>query len=226
MRYFYYICAVFVAICAYMMLSSEAADFHTPGERVVVTGASSGIGEQIAYAHATKRARIVIAARREADLRRVAQKCIELGAQSAHFIVADFADTSAGKYLIEETAKAFDGKLDYLYLNHAWLKRDDWVGGDAEELEAMNMRMAQVNYFSFASLAKRAMPLLEATSGRIIVSSSGAGFAPVHTNTAYSGLKHALHGFFGSLRQDLIGCPLECEHYDCYYRLHRYRGCT
>jgi len=211
MRYLYYVGAVFAAMIAYMMLSNEARDLHAPGERVVVTGASSGIGEQIAYAHAAKGARLVIAARREADLSRVAQRCLELGAQSAHVVVADFADPAASTHLVEKTAKEFESKLDYLYLNHAWLKRDDWVGGNAEELEAMNTRMAQVNYFSFASLAKRAMPLLEAASGRIIVSSSGAGFTPVHTQTTYSGLKHALHGFFGSLRQDLMASRSNCS---------------
>ena len=64
--------------------------------------------------------------------------------------------------------------------------------------------MAQVNYLSFVSLAKRALPLLEAANGRIIVSSSVAGRAPVSSQASYCGLKHALHGFFGSLRQDLM----------------------
>jgi len=199
--------AVVAAIlgCA-MMISHQTRHIHDRGERVVVTGASSGIGEQIAYVHASKGARLVIAARREADLKRVAKKCIDLGALSARVVVADFADPSASALLVKEAAEEFQGSLDYLYLNHAWLKRDDWVGGEAEELEALQGRMAQVNYFSFTSLAKRAMPLLEAASGggRIIVSSSGAGRAPVHTQTTYCGLKHALHGFFGSLRQDLM----------------------
>ena len=198
--------AAFAAVGAFYFISNGGLGTveHAQGERVVVTGASSGIGEQIAYAHAAVGAKLVIAARRKADLERVAAKCLELGALSARVVVADFSDRKASLDLVEKVKEEFKSGIDYFYLNHAWLSRDDWVSGEAGELEAMHDRMAQVNYFSFASLAKRALPLLEAAGGRIIVSSSGAGRAPVHTQSSYSGLKHALHGFFGSLRQDLM----------------------
>ena len=68
---------------------------HAPGERVVITGASSGIGEQIAYVHCALGARVVIAARRKSDLERVAAKCTEMGASSAKVVVADFANADA-----------------------------------------------------------------------------------------------------------------------------------
>ena len=141
--------------------------------------------------HCALGARVVIAARRKSDLERVAAKCTEMGASSAKVVVADFANADAVATLVEAAATELGDAIDYLYLNHAWLKRDDWVGGDADELEAMNARMAQVNYLSFISLAKRALPLLEAANGRIIVSSSGAGRAPVSSQASYCGLKHA-----------------------------------
>ncbi|KAG9343120.1 hypothetical protein JZ751_014092 [Albula glossodonta] len=84
---------VVTALVAYSWRDTFAPE-SVRGAKVLVTGASTGIGEQMAYHYARFGAQIVITARRENVLRDVAERCLELGAQSAIYIPADMSNTS------------------------------------------------------------------------------------------------------------------------------------
>jgi len=104
------------------------------------------------------------------------------------------------------------GGMDALILNHIMNSGEaydsrGWLGaggGDWQRQLAIVRQTFDVNTFSFMSLATAALPELEATGGAIVVVSSMAGKMGLPAVAAYSSSKHALHGFFDSLRHDLV----------------------
>ena len=69
------------------------------GKKVVICGASTGIGEELAYQYAKFGAQLLLVARREAELQKVVARCGELGAQTANYVVADLSSLEGAKHL-------------------------------------------------------------------------------------------------------------------------------
>ncbi|NWH93551.1 DHI1L protein, partial [Aegithalos caudatus] len=169
------------------------------GARVLVTGASAGIGEQIAYHYARFGAEIVLTARREAVLQKVLEKCLTLGAKKVFYIPADMSSPSEPEKVVQFAVQKLGG-LDYLVLNHIGTNRfQEWTG-DVE----YTRWLLQVNFLSYVALATAALPTLEKNRGALVVVSSLTGKMPTPFTTSYSATKFALDGFFGSLRHELI----------------------
>lgn len=172
--------------------------------RVLVAGASTGIGEQLALRYARSGARLVLSARGKEALEAVAFACREAGAESVLVIAKDLSTDENSRALVDE-AVAHLGGLDVVLLNHIkpYLRR--WaVEGDKNDLDAMRT-MFEVNTFSYIAIANYALRHLEASErgGRLGVVSSGAGKMGLPWVAPYAASKHALHGFFNSLRHDL-----------------------
>ncbi|NWW58542.1 DHI1L protein, partial [Ifrita kowaldi] len=169
------------------------------GARVLVTGASAGIGEQIVYHYARFGAEIVLTARREAVLQKVMEKCLTLRAKKVFYIPADMSSPSEPEKVVQFAVQKLGG-LDYLVLNHIGTNRfQEWTG----DVEYTRWLM-QVNFLSYVALATAALPTLEKNRGALVVVSSLAGKMPTPFTTSYSATKFALDGFFGSLRHELI----------------------
>ncbi|KAK1157121.1 hydroxysteroid 11-beta-dehydrogenase 1-like protein [Acipenser oxyrinchus oxyrinchus] len=168
------------------------------GARVLVTGASTGIGEQMAYHYARFGAQVVITARRGAVLKQVAEKCLKLGAEKALYIAADMAEPTDPDRVIKFAAKSLGG-LDYLVLNHIGPSPFQMWNGDVDHARWL----MQVNYLSYIEMTNSAMPFLKQSNGSIVVVSSIAGMIPTPFTAPYSATKFALNGFFGTLRQEL-----------------------
>ncbi|XP_077868462.1 hydroxysteroid 11-beta-dehydrogenase 1-like protein [Saccoglossus kowalevskii] len=188
---------VFIA----MYIAYTSRDTFDPesirGKRVVVTGASTGIGEQVAYQYAKLGANILITARRENLLKQVVKKCLDLGAQSAHYISLDMQVINETGKLITEAEKTLGG-LDYLVLNHALYYWELW-DGDIERLQAL----MNINFVSYVNLATKALPMLSKSNGSIAVVSSGSGLFCMPAAISYCTSKHALNGFFEGFRLEL-----------------------
>lgn len=71
------------------------------GKKVVICGASTGIGEELAYQYAKLGAQLLLVARREEELKKVVARCGDLGAQTANYVVADLSSLEAAKHLAE-----------------------------------------------------------------------------------------------------------------------------
>ncbi|XP_070618547.1 hydroxysteroid 11-beta-dehydrogenase 1-like protein A [Erythrolamprus reginae] len=168
------------------------------GKRVLVTGSSAGIGEQMAYEFARMGAHVMLTARGEEQLQKVAKKCRDLGASSAHYVVADMGNMTAAQKVIEETAAKLGG-LDQLVLNHVGGSSFGKFEGAIEPV----IKSMTVNFFSYAQLAISAMDLLLESKGNIVVVSSLAGRVPSPFSVSYSAAKFAVEGFFTSLRTEL-----------------------
>nr|XP_056715814.1 hydroxysteroid 11-beta-dehydrogenase 1-like protein A [Euleptes europaea] len=189
-----------VGLGAYYFYSSESfSPEMAQGKRVLVTGSSTGIGEQIAYEFARMGANVVVTARRENLLEKVVQKCLELGASSAQYVVADMSNFTSAQKVIEETKSKLGG-LDYLVLNH--------VGGDVGfhrfkgDMDIVKKSIT-INFLSYIQLSSSALDMLQESEGSIIVISSMAGRISSPFNIEYSAAKFALEGFYSGLRSEL-----------------------
>uniref|UniRef100_A0A8D0HKL8 Uncharacterized protein n=1 Tax=Sphenodon punctatus TaxID=8508 RepID=A0A8D0HKL8_SPHPU len=192
--------SLLVGLGAYYFYNQETLSTDiVQGKRVLVTGSSTGIGEQIAYEFARMGAHLILTARREKQLKEVAQKCLELGASSARHIVSDMNNLTSAHNLIEETSNKL-GSLDYLVLNH--------VGGSGKfgpfqgDMEAVISSLT-VNFLSYVQLTTSALTMLQESKGSIIVISSLAGRIGAPFALSYSAAKFALEGFYSSLRREL-----------------------
>ncbi|TRY62292.1 hypothetical protein DNTS_025842 [Danionella cerebrum] len=159
------------------------------GARVLVTGASTGIGEQLAYHYARLGAQLVITARRGNVLEKVVSKCQELGAQRALYVSADMANPSDADLVVKQAIDELGG-LDYLVLNHIGPSPYAMWNGD-------------VNFLSYLQMAQKALPTLEESKGSIIVISSLLGKMCGPFALPYAATKFALNGFFGGLQHEL-----------------------
>jgi len=170
------------------------------GKSIVVTGASSGIGKALCVALARQRPRLVLAARDAARLEEVAAQCRAAGAETL-VVPTDVTSEEDCRRLVEQTIAAF-GALDVLVNNAGigMLARFDEVT-DLSLYE----RLMKVNYLGCVYPTFHALPHLKKSRGQIVVMASLAGLTGVPTRTGYAASKHAVVGFFDSLRIELDG---------------------
>ncbi|NXG20230.1 DHI1 dehydrogenase, partial [Grallaria varia] len=169
------------------------------GKRVIVTGASTGIGEQIAYHLAQMGSHILITARTEAKLQKVVERCLELGAASARHISGSMESPSFPELVVKEAENTWGG-LDMLILNHigySGVSFLDWNLGEVRKL-------METNFLSYVAMTTSALPMLKESEGSIVVVSSLAGKTGSPFVAPYSATKFALEGFFSSLRHEFV----------------------
>jgi short-subunit dehydrogenase len=174
------------------------------GKVAVVTGASSGIGRALVALLAEQRARLVLAARDETRLRDVAAQCEAKGAD-ALVVPTDVAAPEACRALIERSLERYK-VLDVLVNNAGvgMIARFDEV----RELSSFESVM-RVNYLGSVYATHYALPALKASRGLIVAVASLTGLTGVPLRTAYSASKHAMVGFFESLRIELRGTGVD-----------------
>ena len=167
---------------------------------VIITGASSGIGEALAYQLADQGARLALAARSADKLNAVAGECDRRGGK-ALAVPTDVADEEHCKRLIERTVEEY-GRVDML-INNAGLA----IRGAFESLPDLVgfKEVMEVNFIGSVHCTYHALPHLKQSRGRIVAVSSLSGKAPSPMSIAYGSSKHAMAGFFDSLRIELAG---------------------
>ncbi|NWW93421.1 DHI1 dehydrogenase, partial [Rhynochetos jubatus] len=169
------------------------------GKRVIVTGASSGIGEQMAYHLARMEAHLLLTARTEAKLQKVVEQCLKLGAASARYVSGSMENTTFPEVVVKEAENTWGG-LDMLILNHVGYSYVNYFNGDVGHVR----KLLETNFLSYVAMTVSALPLLKESEGSIVVVSSLAGKTGAPFTAPYSATKFALGGFFSSLRQEFI----------------------
>ncbi|HYJ00330.1 MAG TPA: SDR family NAD(P)-dependent oxidoreductase [Thermoleophilaceae bacterium] len=166
------------------------------GKRVLIVGASSGIGTATAERFAQRGAALALVAR-GAGLAPTAARVRDHGAV-AHELHADVADRDAFARTVVEAEEALGG-IDVAVLNvgiSAW--------GAFEEISAKEFdRVVDVTFGATVDAIRLLLPILERSSGVLVLTGSVAGRVPLSMMSAYVSAKHALHGFAGSLRMEL-----------------------
>ena len=165
---------------------------------IIVTGASSGIGREVALQLATQGAWLALAARDVDKLNTVAGECRRYTGK-AIVVPTDVAEQAQCQNLIEQTVREY-GRIDTL-INNAGISM--WAKFDELKDLAVFEQVMRVNYLGSVYLTAYALPYLKQTRGRIVAVSSLAGKNGIPTRTGYAASKHAMVGFFDSLRIEL-----------------------
>src|SRR5205807_3288581 len=166
-------------------------------KKIWITGASSGIGEAMARAFHKAGARLILSARREEELRRIQEQCG--GESNTRILPLDL--TQAGE-LSDKTRLALDmfGGIDILVQNAGITQRSLVKDTDP----SVYRTLMELNYFAPVALTKAILPsMLEKKSGHFVVISSLVGKFGTPLRSGYAASKHALHGFFDSLRAEV-----------------------
>jgi len=171
---------------------------------VIVTGASEGIGRALALTLAAQGAKLVLAARNAARLDDLVDRCRASGADACA-VPTDVSDEDACHRLVE-TAVARYGRVDAL-VNDAG--RTMWARFDALASLDIFEELIRVNFLGAVYCTRYALPFLRETRGQIIAIASVAGTTGVPERTAYAASKHAMIGFFDSLRIELAGTGVD-----------------
>jgi len=166
---------------------------------VVITGASSGIGRELAYQLAEKGAWLSLAARNEERLAKVAGECQARGGK-AIAIVTDVSGQAQCAQLIQRTVDHYD-RIDVL-VNNAGITM--WANFEDVSDISFFEQMMRVNYLGSVYCTYYALPFLKKTKGQIIGISSLTGKNGVPKRSGYAASKHAMVGFFDTLRIEIV----------------------
>jgi short-subunit dehydrogenase len=165
---------------------------------VVITGASDGIGREVALQLADQGAWLALAARDAAKLEAAAAECRARGGRAVA-IPTDVGDEAQCRRLIDRTVEEY-GRIDTLVNNAGvsmWARLDEVT--DLAPFETM----MRVNYMGSVWCTHAALPHLKRSRGRIVGVSSLTGLTGVPTRSAYAASKHAMRGFFDAIRIEL-----------------------
>lgn len=164
------------------------------GKTVIITGASSGIGEACAYAFAKEGANLVLAARNEKKLEQICER-IKSGGGNAIAISCDVRIEADCQRLMQNTLETF-GAIDVLINNAGISMRALFIDTDLKVLE----ELMQTNFWGAVYCTKHAIEHLIHSKGSVIAVNSWAGFTGLPARTGYSASKYALNGFMEALR--------------------------
>jgi len=171
---------------------------------VVITGASSGIGEQTAYRFARAGAHLALLARRKDRLERTAEKARKLGGE-AHGIPVDLADDEAARGAMRDAESRY-GTVDVLINNAGFGIYAPIESVPRDDLE----RLFAVNTFAPLAAIQTVLPGMRRRGrGLIINVSSVVGKRALPMSGAYGASKYALHGLSDALRVELRGTGVE-----------------
>ncbi len=168
------------------------------GQSIVITGASTGIGRELALTLAPEKPCLVLAARSAERLAEVAAQCDALGAQTL-VVPTDVTDEGQCRELMQQAALRFGG-IDVLVNNAGramWSRFDELA--DLAPLE----EVMRLNYLGSVCCTYYALPHLKRSRGCLVAMASVAGLTGVPLLSGYSASKHAVIGFFESLRIEL-----------------------
>ncbi len=179
------------------------------GKVIVITGASSGIGEALAQEYASCGASVVLGARQEDKLEMLVSKIKAMGGKAA-YTACDVVNVDDCKRLIDCAIDNFGG-VDVLICNAGISMRAIFDDVDLDVLH----RLMDVNFWGTVNCVKFALPHLQRSKGSIVGVSSVAGIHGLPARTGYSASKYAMTGFLETIRIEnlkrgvhvMIACP-------------------
>lgn len=164
-----------------------------------ITGASSGIGEALTYALAKEGAYLILSARRKQELERVKGNCKGTNHANIHILPVDLSKAETLQLNTQAAIQIF-GRIDIL-INNGGISQRSLARETKLEVDRAIM---EVDYFGTLALSKYLLPhFLKRKSGHYVVTSSVMGIIGTPYRSGYAAAKHALHGFFDSLRAEV-----------------------
>ncbi|TWW72092.1 dehydrogenase/reductase SDR family member 7 [Takifugu flavidus] len=214
--YFIPLCLLFHLLCFVFIdadftltranLLGSKPERRLKGLVVWITGASSGIGEELAYQLARCGCRLILSARRQDELNRVKRQCLEcsdLQEQSVFVLPLDLLERSSHEEKARAAIEHF-GLIDILINNGGRSQRSLCIDTSVDVYQAL----MELNFLGTVSITKQVLPhMTQRRAGSIVTVSSIVGLAAAPLGTGYAATKHALQGFFNSLRTELTDFP-------------------
>jgi dehydrogenase/reductase SDR family protein 7B len=162
----------------------------------LITGASSGIGEALAYEFAKQKAKLILCSRNETELQRVKANIADT---ECEIFPCDITDHIAVDHMLEKINRRFN-TIDVL-VNNAGISQRSLA---LETSFSVEERIMKLNFFAAVYLTKKILPgMISARGGDIIVISSLSGKFGFWHRSAYAASKHALQGYFETLQIEL-----------------------
>jgi dehydrogenase/reductase SDR family protein 7B len=183
----------------HVILKLKLPALMTQSKIIWITGASSGIGEALALQWAAQGIQLVLSGRNRIQLELVAEKCKNAGAL-VKILAFDLTLTDGVASAVADFQSEFP-RLDILVNNGGISQRSRLIDTPME----VARKIMEVDFWGHADLTRRMLPFMVETGGcKIVVISSLTGLFGFPRRSAYSAAKHALHGFFESLRLEHI----------------------
>ncbi len=178
-------------------------------KRVIITGASSGIGEALAREYAALGAKVTLGARQEGRLKQITAEIKSAGGE-ATYCKCDVVSVEDCKQLIDKAVESYGG-VDILICNAGLSMRALFDDVDLEVLH----RLMDVNFWGCVNCVKFALPHIQKSKGSIVGVSSVAGIHGLPARTGYSASKFAMTGFLETIRIEnlkkgvhvMVTCP-------------------
>ena len=161
-----------------------------------ITGASSGIGKELAIYLSKLDAKLIISARNEEKLEAVKQACEN--SETIKILPLDLEDYSNFNIKVSEAISWF-GRIDVL-VNNGGISQRSLARETSIDVDK---RMININYLGTIALTKAVLPhFIKNNNGQFVVTTSIVGKIGTPLRSSYAASKHALHGFFDSLRAE------------------------
>jgi short-subunit dehydrogenase len=168
------------------------------GKVIWLTGASSGIGEALAYQLSRKGVRLILSSRRKEELERVKGNCLAKAQPNIRVLPVDLEQGHTLKLTAEAAWQMF-GHIDIL-INNGGISQRSLI---AETSVDVDRRLMEVNYFAPVALTKALLPnFIKQRAGHVVNISSLTGKFGTPYRSGYAASKHALHGFYDALRAE------------------------
>ena len=169
------------------------------GKIIWITGASSGIGEELTYAFAKENAQLIISSNNNIELERVKAKCLEL-TSCCEIVPLDLEQPESINEAFLKVMSKFT-KIDIL-VNNGGISQRTLIQDTSMEIFR---KIMEINLFGAVILTKLVLPVMIANGGgHIVATSSISGKFGFPLRSAYAASKHALHGFFETVRLENI----------------------
>ena len=164
-----------------------------------ITGASSGIGEALAYALAKQKTTLILSSRKLEALEKVREICLQDN-KEVYIEVLDLEKHDSLQGVADKVIERH-GRIDIL-VNNGGISQRSLTKDTVFEVDK---RLMDINYLGTVALTKAVLPtFLKQQSGQIVTVTSLTGRFGTPYRSAYAASKHALHGFFDSLRAELV----------------------
>jgi short-subunit dehydrogenase len=164
---------------------------------VWITGASSGIGEALTLEFSKQGATLILSSRNEAALKEVRKACVDV--EKVKIVLLNLEEHAIIQEKVAEAVAQF-GRIDVLVNNGGVSQRSL----ASETSLAVDRQIMDVNYIGTVALTKALLPhFIQNKSGQFVVTTSIVGKIGTPLRSSYAASKHALHGFFDSLRAEI-----------------------
>ena len=169
------------------------------GSAVLVQGASSGLGREIAKIYASRGSPLVVTGRNETALKELVEQCNSLYRNNSVFYICGDANSDDDCKRVVQFALEKMGKIDIVVLAAGISAHERF--SDMKDLSNMR-KIMDTNFFGYVTMTRHTLPYVRKSKGQYVVVSSISGLLPLPLRTSYCASKHAVNGFFDALRHE------------------------